>query len=159
MLRQGMKAPRKGALVALRDRREEVIELLCDHSARDNLDVDAFEQRIDRAHRAGDIAELDALLADLSPATGEVPSTALAVPSRRMAVSARPDHPKSGYALAVLGGTERKGVWRVPRTLRVLTCMGGVDVETPLPGESEKEARKRRRREPRQRRRQRHLPA
>ena len=145
--------------MALRDRREEVIELLCDHSARDNLDVDAFEQRIDRAHRAGDIAELDAVLADLSPATGEVPSTALAVPSRRMAVSARADHPKSGYALAVLGGTERKGVWRVPRTLRVLTCMGGVDVETRLPGESEKEARKRRRREPRQRRRQRHLPA
>lgn len=104
MLRQRMKAPRKGALVALRDRREEVIELLCDHSA-------------------------------------------------------RADHPKSGYALAVLGGTERKGVWRLPRTLRVLTCMGGVDVETRLPGESEKEARKRRRREPRQRRRQRHLPA
>ena len=106
------------------------------------------------------------------------------------------NQPKSGYALAVLGGTERKGVWRMPCTLRVLTCMGGttldfreailapgatevpepdpeapllrirgfvimggVDVETGLPGESEKEARKRRRRERRQRRRQRHLPA
>ena len=58
----------KPALVALCTRREMVIDALSTHFANDALDMDEFEQRVDLAHRATSVAELDELLTDLEPA-------------------------------------------------------------------------------------------
>jgi hypothetical protein len=113
----------KGALVALKERREQVIELLCEQFSKDTLEVDEFEERIDRAHRAVSVSELDALVADLMTATDSRPVPATLQPA--VALSLRPDHPRSANLFAVLGGSERTGVWRVPRVIRTVICMGG----------------------------------
>lgn len=42
-----MDQPRSASLVALRDRREQVIEWLSDQFARDALELDEYERRID----------------------------------------------------------------------------------------------------------------
>ena len=47
-----MDGENKPALVALRTRRETVIDALSTHFANDALDLDEFEQRVDLAHRA-----------------------------------------------------------------------------------------------------------
>ena len=52
-------------LVALRDRRELVIARLTEGFAKDLYDVDEFDRRIDLAHRARSLAELDDLVVDL----------------------------------------------------------------------------------------------
>ena len=53
------------SLVALRDRREQVISRLSEGYARDLIDVDELERRLDLAHGAHSVAELDPLVADL----------------------------------------------------------------------------------------------
>ena len=37
--------------------------------------------------------------------------------------------PRSKWVVAVMGGTERKGQWRVPKHLRVVTVMGGTELD------------------------------
>ena len=59
----------KPVLEAVHNRRERVIDALSTHFANDTLDVDEFEQRVDLAHRATSVAELDELLADLTSAS------------------------------------------------------------------------------------------
>src|SRR6266545_3254018 len=56
---------KRPALVALRQRRHEVIDRMTEDFARDLLDVDDFEQRVDLAHRATSLESLDELVADL----------------------------------------------------------------------------------------------
>jgi hypothetical protein len=63
--------PPPPTLVAVRDRREQVTAQLTDAFARDDIDVDELEHRLDLAHAARSIAELDAVAADLpAPPTG-----------------------------------------------------------------------------------------
>ncbi len=113
----------KGALIALKERREQVIDQLCESFSRDTLEVDVFEQRIDLAHRANSVSELEALVADLSPGI-DTKNTALAVRSP-VAISERTDHPRSLNLFSIIGGNERTGVWRAPRIIRAVVCMGG----------------------------------
>ncbi len=136
-----MAGQNKPALVALRDRREATIEWLTEQFARDVLDLEEFEDRVDRAHRASSIAALDELLADLEPmpeqelespdppeqeAPDADPSTALAPPATDQQLMVRPEKRR---ALAVMGGVERKGAWLVPRQLRAVAVMGGIDLD------------------------------
>jgi hypothetical protein len=112
-----MAAPHE--LVSLRVRREEIIARLSDAFARDELDVDEFERRVDLAHRADAVAALDALVADLSASDGApASSTALARVST--------DAPAHRRMLAIMGSAERRGRWTVPRSFRVVQVMGSV---------------------------------
>lgn len=117
----------KPSLVALRDRRDQVIAALTEHFAGDILDVDEFDRRIDLAHRARSVAELDDLVTDLAPLPAAAPTTAL-VP--RTADEAALAHwPKKKRWLAIMGGFERKGRWTVPQTMRVVCLMGGASID------------------------------
>jgi hypothetical protein len=117
----------KPALVALRTRRELVIDALSTHFANDALDMVEFEQRVDLAHRATAVAELDALLTDLEPAADEGPedSLVLRVEAPQVAIATRV---RKGV-LSILSSIQRKGTWRVPKKLRVVTVMGYVDLD------------------------------
>ena len=110
----------KGTLLALRDRREEVIGLLTAEFARDAFDVDELERRLDLAHRADNVAALDALITDLTPAAS---TTALA--PRPSTTAELASWPKKRRLLAIFGGIEKKGPWTCPRTLSVVAVMGG----------------------------------
>ncbi len=130
--------PPKGALVAVRDRREEVIAQLTAEFARDTFDVDELERRLDLAHRAEDVASLDVLTVDLGVAGG-APATALA--PRPAATTALDRWPKTRSLFAIFGGLEKSGAWTCPRKLRAVVMCGGGTLdfrEAELaPGETE----------------------
>jgi len=113
------------ALVALRSRREMVVDALSTHFANDVLDMDEFEQRVDLAHRCTSVADLDELLADLGPSA----EFALASQAKAAQVAIAPRPGKSKRALSVLSSIQRKGTWRVPRKLPVVSVMGAVELD------------------------------
>jgi len=119
----------KQELVALRDRRDAVIDALSTHFTSDVLALDEFERRVNLAHRAGSLSELDELLSDLEPAAAKGTSRAM-VPkaeASRTAIAARESGTRR--VLMILSSTRRKGTWRVPRKLPVVTVLGGVDLD------------------------------
>ncbi len=132
--------PNKPMLVALHDKRERVIDALSIHFANDTLDMDEFEQRVDLAHRATSVADLDVLLADLKPTTDEQPS-ASPVPSLVPRTEARQVHTavrglsiashgwRTKRVLAILSDIQRKGTWPVPKKLRVRAVLGSVGLD------------------------------
>jgi hypothetical protein len=120
-------------LVALRGAREQVVERLSEAFSRDELDLEEFERRLTIAHRTESLAELDALVSDVAGASSSAPrgiakgsapapvvSNALLVPSH-----AAPEE----RALAVLGSLVRRGEWRPPRSMHVVSVMGSVELD------------------------------
>jgi hypothetical protein len=111
----------------MREERERVIALLCDSFASDALPPEEFERRVDRAHRAVSIAELGALVKDLS-----VPEKAVVVATPRAAAPiATPELPRREQQtiVAVLGATVRAGSWRPARRVRALSLLGGMSLD------------------------------
>jgi hypothetical protein len=106
-------------LVAMRDRRESVIATLTDAFTQDLFDIDEFDKRIDLAHRATSLAELDELVKDLA---APAKSTALvpAPPTEALA-----SWPEKRTMRAILGGFDKKGRWNVAREMKVTCFWGG----------------------------------
>lgn len=121
--------PGKSELVALRDQRSRTIEVLTEAFADDLIDVDAFEHRVDLAHRAESIEELASLRKDLAPEPAEEPATALVACSDDEAQALLAAQPRNRWLVAILGGHERKGAWRVPAKLKVITLLGGAELD------------------------------
>lgn len=104
------------SLVALRDRREAVLQILADGFAGDLLNVDELDERVALAHQATTVAELDRLVADLAevkPSTALVP---VAVDSSLV--------PSTKRLRTLFGNIERKGPWVVPDRLQVKAIFG-----------------------------------
>lgn len=116
------------ALVAVRDRREQIIEWLSDQFAKDALEMEEYERRIDLAHQATSAEALEQVVADLGmPAAAPVETTRAMVPRKvELPMVARPEQKRM---FAILGGVDRKGTWIVPRDLRVTTVMGGISLD------------------------------
>ena len=60
-----MQGDNHSAKIALRDERERIIVRLTESFAEDELGLEQFEQRVERAYRCSTVAELDELVADL----------------------------------------------------------------------------------------------
>ncbi len=114
------------SLVALRDRREHVISRLSDGYARDVFDVDELERRLDLAHGARSVAELDALVSDLGEGAA-TPSTALVV----VGPTAVDDPQRAGTKKmrVVMSSIERRGRWTVPRELDLRVLWGNTELD------------------------------
>jgi hypothetical protein len=113
------------SLVALRDRREQVITRLSEGYAEDVFDVDELERRLDLAHGARSVAELDALLADLAPVTAS--STALVIAGP--AAIDDPNRLDAKKQRVVLSSIERRGRWAVPRKLDLRVLWGNAELD------------------------------
>ena len=101
--------------------RERTIAFLSDRFAHDELEIEEFEERLTRAHRAETAEELAALTVDLSaPPVSAEPSQAVQLAS---------DAPAHSSAVAIFGGTRRDGAWAVPRHLKVTAVFGGVELD------------------------------
>lgn len=111
------------SLVALRDRREHVIARLSECYAIDVLEVDELERRLDLAHGAHTVAELDALVADLAAT-----STAL-VPVQRSIAIDDPHRLEHKQQRVWLSSVEKKGAWSVPRRLDLSVFWGSVELD------------------------------
>jgi hypothetical protein len=114
------------SLVALRDRREQVIQLLTDAFANDLLDVAKFEDRTALAHAAGTVAELDALVADLAPLPANAKHTALVPIAQQPAALVES---RRRRVLAIFSHIERSGGWAIPPDLRVLSVFGNATLD------------------------------
>jgi hypothetical protein len=99
------------------------VQALSAQFANDRLSMDEFEERLERAYKAVSLAQLSSVLADLPARAGALSggATPMLVPSS--------DVPPRGVMIAVLGATERKGSWIVPRHLKVFAFMGGAELD------------------------------
>jgi hypothetical protein len=121
--------------------REEVLQGLGAHFASDALSVDELDKRLALAFRATTRAELGELLADL-PMLPEYARGTAAV--SRVQVRTSSDGPARGFVGAFMGGTARRGPWLVPRHVKAIAIMGGVELDLSAarfhPGVTEIEA-------------------
>jgi hypothetical protein len=114
------------SLVLLRDRREEVIQLLTDNFASDVLTIEMFEDRIARAHQADTAVALEQLVSDLrplSPGSTRAPLVRLE-PDTSLAQSQ-----PVARIVALFSHQERKGAWAVPPNLKVSSVFGNTELD------------------------------
>jgi hypothetical protein len=109
----------------LRSRRDEVIQVLSTAFADDSLSVEEFERRVDVAHRATALTELDALVSDLRVAPAQ--PTNLPAPRPRTVTPA--EVPESQTIVAVMGGVSRRGQWTPARQTHFFALMGGGELD------------------------------
>jgi hypothetical protein len=120
-------APQKQTL---KQQREQTIVLLCEHFAQDRLDVEDFEARLDRAHRATTPVELTTLLEDLpAPAEAAPAQTPARDALKRGSQALAEAVQDTRTLLALMGGVERKGRWTPARRNIVVALMGGAGLD------------------------------
>lgn len=100
--------------------RERAVERLSIHYARDQLSLDELESRLEGAYAARTPEALNAVLAGLPALSPASPSTATAP---------APKVPRSRTFVAVMSGVVRRGAWLVPKRIRALAFMGGIDLD------------------------------
>ena len=110
------------AVVSVAAARERAIARLSDHYAADGFDVDEFERRVDLVHQAKTPAELEPILADL-PAEVSAP-----IPAKRALAPIRPLE-ESQSVVAIIGGAVKRGGWLHARKVRVVTVLGGAEID------------------------------
>ncbi len=110
----------------LRSGRAQTIERLTDAFARDELGLDEFEERLNRAYAAEEVHALEALVRDLSlePVARQ---TEVATAHTALAPVAPPaPRPR---AVAILGSVERRGQWAVSGSSGALAVLGSVVID------------------------------
>lgn len=111
--------------------REQKIEELSSHFANDDLSLEDLERRIERVYKATNLAELEAITADLravAPAAGSQvarPTDA----SRPSAVAVALPETQETRLLAIMGETRRMGRWAVSQRTRVLAVMSDTKLD------------------------------
>ena len=110
--------------------RDEATGALAAAFAGDELTMEEYEARLDRCYRAGSLAEIRELVADLpdAPAIEGSPEAA-ARASRGGRLPAEAERPGHDLALAFMGGVKRSGSWTPPRHLNAVAVMGGVELD------------------------------
>lgn len=109
------------------DDRERVARVLHDSMAEGRLTVNELEERLDKVYAAKTFGDLEPLTRDL-PVADQAKAVAMpqpvASPSNRIG-----GRGTSSSAIAVMSGTDRKGVWTVPPTFTSFALMGGVEID------------------------------
>jgi hypothetical protein len=122
-----------GGPAPLNHTRQLAIDALCEHFANDAITVEDFERRVDVAHQATSVEELRALLRDLPTSNLPAAPGSAAQPAVRedydYAVAPREHLKENGYAIAVMGGTRRRGRWSPARITHTITIMGGAELD------------------------------
>lgn len=123
-----------GNLQSLAAAKERAVKVIGDAFAADAFEMEELESRLARVYRAGSVAELDALLADLVPAT-PAPTTSPHAPGSIAAHTAAAPL----IVRTLLSATRRAGHWIVPRRLEVRALLGDLtldlrDAELPAGG-------------------------
>jgi uncharacterized protein DUF1707/cell wall-active antibiotic response 4TMS protein YvqF len=110
---------------ALRASRAQAIERLTNGFTRDELGLEEFEERLDRAYAADTESDLDRLVSDLSAETVAIVFDAQIVPAANIALV--PSSPAS-RAVAILGSVERRGQLAA-RASGALAVLGSVVID------------------------------
>jgi hypothetical protein len=107
--------------------RDRVADILRDALAEGRLTPEEHSQRLDLAYAAKTVGELQPLVRDL-PA---VHSAATPAPPAAPAAYAEGPDPRAENPnlVGILGGSERKGRWRVGHRINAVAIMGGVVID------------------------------
>jgi hypothetical protein len=100
--------------------RERAAELLREAAGDGQLTMDELERRLGEAYEARTRGELETLTADLQLAHDVQPAAGYVV--RRGEGGAR-------WLMAIMGGCDRKGRWRLSQHCTVVNVMGGSDLD------------------------------
>jgi len=131
-----MQGEQHPARVQLREAREETIEQLSQSFARDELSLDEFEERVNRAFAATDDHEVRSLVSDLSVPPVQISSPltlrngrrtnpeVAAVPARALAVVSTPP-----TMLAIFGNIERRGPFALIPRSKAVAVFGNVEID------------------------------
>jgi hypothetical protein len=98
--------------------RERTAQVLRTSGANGQLTVDELDERVEAAYAAKTRGELEQLVQDLGD-TRERPDD----------VPVRPGDEGTRWVISVMGGSDRKGRWRVGRSVTVLNFMGGSNLD------------------------------
>jgi len=98
--------------------RERTAQVLRTSGANGQLTVDELDERVEAAYAAKTRGELEQLVQDLGD-TRERPD----------GVPVRPGDEGTRWVISVMGGSDRKGRWRVGRSVTVLNLMGGSNLD------------------------------
>ena len=106
--------------------RERVAERLRAAAADGQLTFDELEERLNAAYAARTGGDLVPLTADLQEPGGALTSPA---PEAGTGVTVRRGPGGAKWLLAIMGGCERKGRWRLAERATSLNIMGGADLD------------------------------
>jgi hypothetical protein len=111
------------------DDRERVARVLHDAMAEGRLTVVELEERLDKVYAAKTFGDLEPLLRDL-PVGNQARTLAVPTPVVAPVTSDRiGGRGTSSNAIAIMSGSDRKGVWTVPPTFTAMALMGGVTID------------------------------
>jgi hypothetical protein len=107
--------------------REEVIDQLIMNYSHGELSYEAFERRLDTAMEAQNNQELEQLTADLTLA---VDKEYVDSKKQELVFPRQGEHCEElEYMVNVFSGSNRSGVWQLPKELRSITVFGGGDID------------------------------
>lgn len=111
--------------------RFQVTEKLRLAAGEGRLDLEELDQRLEAAHAARTYADLVPITHDLPGGAPDTVAASAARPLRStpMGGIVVPNGPDHGRGIAVMGGFERKGLWKMPRQLDVLCLWGGAQID------------------------------
>ena len=98
--------------------RERTVTVLRTSGANGQLTVDELDERVEAAYAARTRGELERLVEDLGDSR-----------TRPSGLPVRPGEGGTRWVVSVMGGSDRKGHWRVGRTVTVLNLMGGSNLD------------------------------
>jgi hypothetical protein len=99
--------------------REQTAEILRRAAGEGRLTMDELEERLHLAYASRTHAELERLTADVIATQ----------PQRTGRVPVRHGEGGTNWLISVMSGHDRKGHWRVGRSLKVINIMGGSDLD------------------------------
>ncbi len=98
--------------------RERTVTVLRTSVANGQLTVDELDERVEAAYAARTRGELERLVEDLGDSR-----------ARPSDLPVRPGEGGTRWVVSVMGGSDRKGHWRVGRSVTVLNLMGGSNLD------------------------------
>jgi hypothetical protein len=112
--------------------REQKINELSVHFANDDLSLDDLERRIEQVYKAGSVADLEKITADLKQAVAAPSEPALQLSkSGRASTKSNLSAPyqASTRLLSLMSSTRRVGRWVVPQKLDVVAIMSDTKID------------------------------
>jgi hypothetical protein len=112
--------------------RERVADRLREAAAQGQITMDELEERLETTYSAKTFGDLVPVTADL-PAHAGVGAGILLAPGSAPTggavarIGGTPSH--RTWAVAIMGGSVRKGFWTIPSRYRSLAIMGGVEID------------------------------
>jgi hypothetical protein len=109
--------------------REQTAEVLRQAASEGRLDIEELEERLGSAYSVRTRNELERLIADVSPERlGQ--GRAISIPGKSSSGLTVKEGPGgSRWVIAVMGGHDKRGRWRVAPDCTVLSVMGGSSID------------------------------